>query len=459
MKRRLRASGKGDFVAGETVIAFLIGAMPSFSPPAEPGFQFSDDKLRIFQGDAIMVISAWPALEAVRKGANSPWWEPFQPAFRLVRPYRSSRSGVGRKSSPKTHPESDSGQLGFGFLEAMPAAKKPRPLPLARQRKRAFDQFRFALPKEVARSVESFPGEQWPLLLMMRHDPSSVDLALQNPTLAYLLAKKLDGDRDLIASLRCGTLRQREILGCLDFPESNGAVNLFRKIDPTAVNGDNWAGLLALLRRSSGTIRERLGHLDRINTGVIEILLNPGASAAVGQRLLQEVAENRRERYRARTVNLVTNTLAMQEAVRARRPVRRFPDLARLESVHQETSVTYREHLRCLERARKYSHENFRRPPIPGISGEIEPLTSPEALVDEGEEQGNCVASYAEKVMRGSTFIYRVLRPDRATLSIVRQPASRSWKVGELEGRFNTPASDRVERRVAEWLRRFQIEA
>ena len=433
--------------------------MPGFSPPVEPGFQFSDRKLRIFQGDAVMVISAWPKLEAVRKAQDSPWWEPFEPAFRLVRPYRSERTSKNREISGARKPEGSGDQLGFGFLDAMPKSSAPKRLSLAQQRKRAFDRFRFAMPREVARAVEPFPGDQWSLLLMMRHDPASVDLALQNPTLAYLLAKKLDGDRDLIGSLRCGTLRQREILGCLDFPESNGAVNLFRKIEPASVNADNWVGLLTLLRLSSDSLRQRLGHLERINTGVIEILLNARASAAAGQRLLQEVATDPRERYRARTLHLLTNTLAMQEAIQVRKPVRKFPDLARLETVHRSIAESYRDRLRRVQQIRRHTNENFRHPPIPEIPGEIEALTSPEALVNEGEAQGNCVASYAPKVERGDTFIYRVLKPERATLSVVRQQCSRSWRIGELEGRFNTPASDRVERRVAEWLRHFQVGA
>ncbi|MCB1231424.1 MAG: PcfJ domain-containing protein [Verrucomicrobiae bacterium] len=433
----------------------LSPAMPRpFTPPDEPGFRFSDGKLRIFQGDSIIVIHAWPELEAVRKAADSPWWEPFQPGFRLVKPYRPSKA---KKPSPKSGPEPID-QMNFGFLDQVPTEAPKPELTLAQQRKQAFDRFRFAMPKDVARAVEPFRSDQWPLLLMLRHDPSSLDLVLQNPALAYLLAKKLNGDRGLIASLKCGTLRQREILGCLDFPESNGAVNLFRKIDPGSVNGDNWLGLLSLLRSSSEILRQRLGHLPTINTGVVEILLNESASAAAGQRLLQEVAEDKRENYRARVVHLVTNTLQMQDVIQARRPVKQFADLGRLETVHRDVSEAYRLRAQRINEVRRHSHANFSRPPIPGVPGEIEPLTSPDQLVDEGETQGNCVASYAHKVERGDTFIYRVLKPQRCTLSIIRRASSGLWRIGELESKFNTPANDETERHVTAWLRRYQIE-
>lgn len=427
-----------------------------FTPPDEPGFRFSDGKLRIFQGDAIIVIHAWPELEAVRKAAESPRWEPFQPGFRLVKPYRPSKAK--KKFTATKSQTASKEQLSFGFLDEVPKAElKPEPT-LAQQRKRAFDRFRFTLPKEVARAVEPFRGEQWRLLLMLRHDPSSLDLALRNPALAYLLARKLNGDLALITALKCGTLRQREILGCLDFPDDNGAVNLFRKIDPASIDTDNWSALLDLLKNAPDTLRQRLGHVPGINTGLIEILLHPVASVAVGPRLMREIAEDKRESYRARVVHLVTNTLQMQEVIQARRPVTKFPDLERLEIVHREVSEAYRHRVRRLGEARRHSHANFSRPPIPGVPGEIEPLTSPEQLVDEGEAQGNCVASYAHKVEQGDTFLYRVLKPQRCTLSIVRHSSGALWRIGELESKFNTPANDEAERAVTAWLRRYQIE-
>ena len=75
-------------------------------------------------------------------------------------------------------------------------------------------------------------------------------------------------------------------------------------------------------------------------------------------------------------------------------------------------------------------------------------------LVDEGEAQGNCVASYAPRVRDGRTFIYRVLHPERATLSLVRTSPFTEWKIGELEGRYNTDTSQETEDFVQAWLDR-----
>ena len=95
----------------------------------------------------------------------------------------------------------------------------------------------------------------------------------------------------------------------------------------------------------------------------------------------------------------------------------------------------------------------FPAPPFEGIPGQIEPITSPTGLVDEGEEQGNCVASYASKVVKGDVYIYRIMGQERCTLSIVRKK-DRRWEIGELESKFNTPASSKTEDLVASWLDR-----
>jgi hypothetical protein len=59
----------------------------------------------------------------------------------------------------------------------------------------------------------------------------------------------------------------------------------------------------------------------------------------------------------------------------------------------------------------------FPSPPLPG-NADIVPITTIKELLDEGAVMHNCVGSYAEKVMSGECFIYRVLRPQRATLEV-----------------------------------------
>ena len=395
-----------------------------------------------------MRIAASPVPQAaVRRGSQS-GWESFLPEFRLVHPYHPARARQAtRKPSQKD-------QLCFGFFDEAGEASRPKLLTPTQRKKRAFEQFRFSLPKPVAHAVEPFRTHQWPLLVFLNRDPGALDLVESNPVLAFVLAQKMNADHEMIAALRCSSMRQRELLDILDLPSSNRAVALFRKIAPASVTGDNWDSIVRLLRSEIGDPKSRLGHLQSINSGVVEILLDPQASRAATPTLLNEVAKNRAENYRGRVVHMITSTLRMQEELRTGNTADRFPNLARLESIHQEVSEHYRRRVRQLIDADQHESDNFRSPPLPGIADRIEPITSAASLVDEGEAQGNCVASYAPRVRDGNTFIYRVLHPERSTLSLVRSSPFAEWKIGELEGRYNTDASQETEDYVQAWLDR-----
>jgi hypothetical protein len=92
----------------------------------------------------------------------------------------------------------------------------------------------------------------------------------------------------------------------------------------------------------------------------------------------------------------------------------------------------------------------FPRPPLRGTD-DIVPIYTMEELVAEGRAQDNCVATYAERVQSRHTFIYRVLKPERATLSIVRGPDG-DWQISELERGGNNGISDLTRRVVESWL-------
>jgi hypothetical protein len=93
----------------------------------------------------------------------------------------------------------------------------------------------------------------------------------------------------------------------------------------------------------------------------------------------------------------------------------------------------------------------FPPPPVPSLPGVVEPLDSAVQLVLEGRQQANCVASYAPRVREGRVSIYRVLQPERATLSLIRTEAGR-WEIGELKASRNRPVSGQTHDLVEQWL-------
>jgi hypothetical protein len=48
-------------------------------------------------------------------------------------------------------------------------------------------------------------------------------------------------------------------------------------------------------------------------------------------------------------------------------------------------------------------------------------------------------------------FIYRVLQPERATLSLIRTDTGR-WEIGELKASRNRPVTEQTHDLVEQWL-------
>lgn len=122
--------------------------------------------------------------------------------------------------------------------------------------------------------------------------------------------------------------------------------------------------------------------------------------------------------------------------------------LEQLQKMHDQ--LTYRLNMqRDHKRLKQMRHQyrNFPSPPLPGTNI-VQAVSNIELLLDEGKEMNHCVTSYADKIMRRECYIYRVYRPERATLEveIVRgkpkivqfklknnhNPSEKSWNMARL---------------------------
>jgi len=95
-----------------------------------------------------------------------------------------------------------------------------------------------------------------------------------------------------------------------------------------------------------------------------------------------------------------------------------------------------------------------RRAQAPAFSAAHWP--GPGQLVEESRHQHNCVGGYAERVVGGKVFIYRVLKPERATLSL-RLGADGGWEIEQLLRACNQPVSPATALAVQRWLARESV--
>ncbi len=415
--------------------------MPDY--PDKPIYEFKKEVLWISGPKEQMHIRPWPPKAHKRLWHNK--WKPFSPEFRLLRPPKSRRQKGGSQRQQSQL------QLGLDLPKSLPNATPPG------DNKRAFNAFRHSLPEELVDLIQEFRSHQWNLIRMVHFlgDPV-LDLLKTNAFLAYALAN--NGTYDQLMSHeetrhraeRILTMKQRQVLKCLQFPDSKAVVKLTRKIPSHSVNPD----LIGTLREAviDQAICKDLSHISVINTGVVGLLGNPDLQGTFDPRLLQEVSGIRRENYYPFTAKQLEEILYMYGVARPRDPVPCFTSIKRIEECHDELA---QEFLRTS--SKRLSLCRIPKPPIPGTD-KIHPLTTLRQLKAEGEQQHNCVATYALRVAKRELYIYRVLEPERATLSIVKG-AGGDWRLGELRGDRNSEVTPETTAMVDAWLSHYAIGA
>ena len=431
-------------------------------------FAWQDGALCIRSPFAEMKLRWRPQPLAEELPVGQKQWRPFWPEFRLLRP-----AGARPEAAPD--------RQASGPAQAH-----------AEQKAAAFAAFRRELPGHLVKVVEPFGSHQWALLALLHEQPRSLDLALGNPVLAYCLANN-DEFRETeagVAAVQAGWYshrKQRAILQWLGFPGSEAMARLLRKIPPEEAS----PSILRRLGHAVGAnkqVLELLAHLKVVNAGVLELVTTLQLLELVTPKLLKEVAQQPDELPGARASDILRSGLALLGAIDRQAPIRPFTRLRQVQAFQEQADAAYLDYLRRKqEQAEAERLENLRRkeearrerqrrvevaqrqrkrelerrshrfptPPMPGTP-DIVPLASEEEMRAEGAEQSNCVATYVPQVMGGFLYCYRILRPERATLSIVRGPDG-CWRRLELRARNNRPVKPETARCVDEWLARLRL--
>ncbi|MBW2274915.1 MAG: PcfJ domain-containing protein, partial [Deltaproteobacteria bacterium] len=244
--------------------------------------------------------------------------------------------------------------------------------------------------------------------------------------------------------------RQRRLLEQLGFPGSKRAVRVLRKLHPAELDVTSALALQRLCRDEDALAR--LSHLPRITRALLAVARTPERFRALEREVQLVLLDSDSARGQRLAGRLEEVLISLEQA---RRDGYRLP--ARLRSADHVRSV--RGELTRLrgDVRRASAFDALPPPPYPGIPGRIEPLRSIGDLDREGREVRNCVRSYRSRALDGRVAIYRVLQPERATLSIVPGPGG--WHLGELKGTGNSAVRRETTRMVRDWLGRWRYSA
>jgi hypothetical protein len=301
---------------------------------------------------------------------------------------------------------------------------------------RVVNQFCAQIPTRVRHVVARFPERHWDVLAWAGSAGlPAEDLLASNPALAFAIACADDlmgGHRDVRRMQKQYLLpwrKQAEILDWLGFPATERARKVLKKVRPHAVTMRRLVHLRHWL--TDARTAEALARLPVIDHSVMA-LVERGSIAEASLTELLRVTRADHQRTVDASVRMRTDAERVWQ----------MPDSLLAEPLSQPSHPA-----RPIQA--RMPLWDFPPPPVPGTDVII-PIRSVAQLIEEGRVQDNCAASLAPQLRAGQLAIYRVLYPERCTLSLKRQHGV--WDIDQLEAAHNRPALPVTVSMIIEWL-------
>ena len=391
------------------------------------GAAYRNGKLYEFSGHCVIVMKGWPVMRAWQ------WTGEYARPWRHVRPRlkRISMRGLSRMPDPDSHPPEPNGQMLFPFAYSHVA-------------RNAYRAFWWAVPEAYRELVMPFRDRRWHMLALLARCPGADDLVAGNPALAFCLASnwafhKPAVQQPLRAARSLVYKKQRRILEWLGFPGTEAMRQLLRRIPRESMTVEFLANLCGAIQ--SPEVSRRLSFMGRITQDVFRLIATPEITPYVAFSLLEEVSQVRVPDAGPMMAFRIQDMLQMSAELQRKLPqLRSIPQLNQL---HEDLIFDF-------NLKREDTGEPLPPPPLPGKEGEIEPLETCQELAIEGRLQQHCVGSYAHSVRRGQTYVYRMLKPERATLAIMQGP--RGWTLREIHGYRNADVQPETYQAAVDWL-------
>lgn len=340
----------------------------------------------------------------------------------------------------------------------------------------ALEMFFREIPIEIRDIVRPFKWRQFILLKMILLCPEMLEMLKSNPMLAWLLADAIAEKEIPLSEARSWVLRKRkEILQFVCGSTSESVVKVLSRIrfdenhlDPDISNleelrnkeAGSHSSFIALKKLiSNDHLLHALRTVKRIPLtnvpDLIErpdlalwILVNNIRSSGPYYALAPDERESVIRGFWQDTLSMgenlcIKDRISMMKNCRSIESLNNLHDRwARILTVERKTAT-----LRNFMEA--YGTNAFPPPPLEGCTG-IEPITTIDELFAEGYEMHNCVASYAERIMNGKCWIFKVLHPERATLELAAE--NNVLMLRQLKTICNGKPAENTQMFVEKWL-------
>ena len=276
---------------------------------------------------------------------------------------------------------------------------------------------------------------------------STLQLLQENPGLGFAMAScwvfsNAQSGESMRWIRRMAPRRRRDIVEALGFPQREAAVRVLAKLKSESCSVINLLLLRDLMNRPDA--RKILAHALCIDNTLLTLMSFEPLRATVSDKFISQVAIGENPTTcRDMVSGMLFDYLRMLKILRIKEG-RRFQNVESLVSAHDKLA---RRVLEFVHSERK--DIEFAEPPVRGCDGII-PIRNVYELCEEAREQRNCVASLAWNITDGKIFIYRMISPERATVSLRQKNGV--WTLDEVAAAGNQPVSTKALAAITDWL-------
>jgi hypothetical protein len=305
-------------------------------------------------------------------------------------------------------------------------------------------EFFDTIPAPVLAELARYYDRHWHLLNLLALCPDALDLSRSNPGLFYALANhwlfrprtRMDPVEEAAKYIN---QKQKVILEWLGLPAAEPVRRILAKIDPGTLRKIRDPKFWQIIQLPE--IMKLLAHLELIDHDVLELVMDAKYHPYLTPRLLAETVRDKTMMdERQCPVSIIFSVIQDISSRSKECPFpKKFGSLQRLMEVYDD--LCRRDRLRTRQQQRDYYARrrlggHFPRPPFAGTET-IRPIETPNALSQEGIDMNHCVVAMIDSVAEGRAYVYQVLSPVRATMSMCRQYGQNDWVPGELVAESN----------------------
>tara|TARA_R110001599_G_scaffold117525_1_gene285933 strand:+ start:7352 stop:8506 length:1155 start_codon:yes stop_codon:yes gene_type:complete len=301
--------------------------------------------------------------------------------------------------------------------------------------------FPVGILNNILKYEKKFHGTTYGLVWCLSRSTSACELFLDSPVLAWLIiisASKLQWDAEYTLSLF--SKKRTVIIEESGLTNSKAVLNLLLKCQFACFGLHEYQ---LITRPNLLTSSKHLSHLPYIDERLLKLIVRfPQFKTS---NLINQFGQNWSWDHFDQSFDDTMNMGEQLGIPKILSLILACNNLHSLKQLHDKLAVKINEK-ECSNTPLIY----YTVPPVRGNEFII-PITNNHALMNEGAVQHNCVVSYHNRIILGKYYVYKILKPERATLGL-KLKEGEFHSIDQIKLCFNSDVSKKTLEQVEEWL-------